>query len=173
MDGIIPVGTVTAYVGLGANLGDRLGSLREAVRLLDTVQGIEVKRCSPVYETEPVGGPPQGRFLNAVLDMEIYLAPELLLERCKAVENAMGRERTGRWGPRTIDIDILLYGDSIVRSETLEIPHPLMHERAFVLAPFADLAPGVVHPVLGVTVNELLGRTGRSGVRLTSHRLAP
>jgi 2-amino-4-hydroxy-6-hydroxymethyldihydropteridine diphosphokinase len=171
MAGMLPDGPVTAYVGLGANLGDRIVSLREAVRLLGSGQGILVKRCSPVYETEPVGGPPQGRFLNAVLAMEIDLAPELLLERCKAVENAMGRERIEHWGPRTIDIDILLYGDSIVRSKTLVIPHPRMHERAFVLAPFADLAPGVVHPVLGVTVNELLDRTGRVGIRLTSHRL--
>lgn len=173
MTGILPGVTVTAYIGLGANLGDRLDSLREAVRLLGFGQGIVVKRCSPVYETEPVGGPPQGRFLNAVLDIQTGLEPEFLLERCEEVENAMGRERIERWGPRTIDIDILLYGDAIVRSETLEIPHPRMHERAFVLTPLADLAPEVVHPVFGVTVTDLLDRTGSDGIQLTSYRLAP
>ena len=173
MAGILPVGTVTAYIGLGANLGDRIGRLRAAVRLLGSGQGIAVRRCSPVYETEPVGGPPQGRFLNAVLEIETGLSPELLLERCGEIENEMGRVRLERWGPRIIDIDILLYGNAIVRSETLEIPHPRMHERTFVLAPLADIAPGLVHPVLGVTVNDLLDRTGRYGIQLTDYRLAP
>jgi 2-amino-4-hydroxy-6-hydroxymethyldihydropteridine diphosphokinase len=131
------VGT-TAYLGLGSNLGDRLGHLRGAVRLLGATDGIDVVRSSRVYETEPVG-PPQPAYLNAVIRIDTALAPRALLEACLAVEDALGRVRAERWGPRTIDVDILTYDERTVAEPDLVIPHPRMHERGFVLVPLGEL----------------------------------
>src|SRR5919204_3645346 len=128
-----------AFLGLGANLGDRLSNLKQAVELLSEHKGIEVIRSSRVYETEPEGGPPQTKFLNAVIEIETRLQPYRLLDACLSVENALGRERLERWGPRTIDIDILTYGRREVDEPDLVIPHPRMHERGFVLAPLMEL----------------------------------
>jgi 2-amino-4-hydroxy-6-hydroxymethyldihydropteridine diphosphokinase len=128
-----------AYLALGSNVGDRLASLRRAVELLDRTDGIAVVGSSRVYETAPVGGPPQGDFLNAVVDVETSLSARDLLRACLAVEEAMGRKRTARWGPRTIDIDILTYGDAAIDEPGLTVPHPRMHERGFVLAPLLEL----------------------------------
>jgi len=129
----------TAYLGLGANLGDRLANLQRAVDLLAEVSGLRVARSSRVYETEPVGGPEQPEYLNAVVEVETDLAPHDLLEACLSVETRMGRVRAEPWGPRTIDIDVLTYGDETIDEPDLVVPHPRMHERGFVLVPLAEL----------------------------------
>jgi 2-amino-4-hydroxy-6-hydroxymethyldihydropteridine diphosphokinase len=126
------------YLGLGSSLGDRLANLRRAVALLEE-RGVAVLRSSRVYETEPVGGPPQPDYLNAVLEGETDRSAGELLETCSSVEDALGRERSERWGPRTIDVDILTYGREEIARPDLQIPHPRMHERAFVLIPLLEL----------------------------------
>jgi 2-amino-4-hydroxy-6-hydroxymethyldihydropteridine diphosphokinase len=129
-----------AFLGLGSNLGDRRGHLREAVSSLTGVKGV-----SPVYETDPVGGPEgQGAYLNLVVEIETDLSPRELLGVCHRLESAAGRVRSERWGPRTLDVDILWTSSGPVAEEDLVIPHPRMHERRFVMAPFADLAPDLV-----------------------------
>lgn len=131
--------STTSYLALGANLGDRLANLQRAVDELAATPGIRVLRSSRVYETEPVGGPEQPEYLNAVLEVETDLAPHDLLEACLAVETAMGRVRTERWGPRPIDVDVLTYGTETIGEPDLTVPHPRMHERGFVLVPLAEL----------------------------------
>ena len=130
-----------AYIALGSNLGDRLSHLRAAVEGLPNV----VAR-SAVYETEPVGGPDQPDFLNAVVALETDLTPRALLRVCQRLEQAAGRVRTEHWGPRELDVDILLMGEIRMTEPDLEIPHPRMGERAFVLGPLADVAPDLVDP---------------------------
>lgn len=130
-----------AYLGIGSNLGDRAAHLQLAVDELAASPGVAVVAVSPVYETDPVGGPAQGDFLNAVVAVDVDLDPHGLLEVALAVEQVAHRVRAERWGPRTLDVDVLLYGDERVEDPDLEIPHPRMLERAFVLAPLHDLAP--------------------------------
>jgi 2-amino-4-hydroxy-6-hydroxymethyldihydropteridine diphosphokinase len=132
---------VTCYVGLGSNLGDRLENLRRAVELLDASDGVAVVRTSSVYETDPVG-PPQPDFLNAVAEISTDLGPHELLARCKAIEAELGRTPGERWGPREIDLDLLLYGDERIDTGELVVPHPRMNERAFVLVPLRELEHG-------------------------------
>ena len=127
-----------AYLALGSNLGDRLERLREAVRLLEEIEGVDVVRSSRVYETDPVG-PPQPAYLNAVIEVETSRSPLELLEACRAVEDALGRIRGERWGPRTIDVDVLTFDEQTVDEPDLQIPHPRMHERGFVLVPLGEL----------------------------------
>ena len=127
-----------AFVALGSNLGDRLATLQEAVDRLGGRPGIRVARTSRVYETDPVG-PPQPDYLNAVAMVETSLSARALLEACLDVERAMGRERGERWGPRTIDLDVLAYDHEQIDEPGLQIPHPRMHERAFVLVPLLEL----------------------------------
>ncbi|MCI0634356.1 MAG: 2-amino-4-hydroxy-6-hydroxymethyldihydropteridine diphosphokinase [Actinobacteria bacterium] len=127
-----------AYLALGSNLGDRLEHLRSAVRLLSGADAIEVVRSSRVYETEPVG-PPQPAYLNAVVEVRTDLEPAELLAATRAVEEARGRVRGERWGPRTIDIDILTYDEATIDEPDLIVPHPRMHERGFVLVPLGEL----------------------------------
>jgi len=153
------------YVGLGANLGDRAAHLEEAAAALAELGPV---RRSSWYETEPVGLAGAPRFLNGVVRLRTGSEPEALLERALGIETRLGRDRTRRKGSRPIDIDILLYGDLIVKTPTLVVPHPRMHERAFVLVPLAELAPDVVHPVFGLTVRTLLSRVSSAGVRLWS-----
>lgn len=133
-----------AFLGLGSNLGDRLGHLERAVALL--AEGGDVVAVSPVYETEPVGGPEQGPYLNVVVELRTSDPPRALLERCRALETDAARVRTVRFGPRTLDADVLLVGDERVEEPDLVVPHPRMGERRFVLAPLADLAPDLVAP---------------------------
>lgn len=146
---------VHVYIGLGSNMGDRAGNLFSAHDHIITTEGIQPLRLSRFYETAPVGGPSQPMFLNAVLGITTSLSPHQLLERFQHIETLMGRVRTVQWGPRTLDIDILLYGDKVVDDVHLKIPHPLMQTRLFVLEPFAEIAPNVVHPVLKKTILHL------------------
>ena len=157
---------MTAYLGIGSNLGDRMEFLKKAVRLLDETEGIRVAGVSPVYETVPAGGPPQGDYLNAAVALETSLEPRELMDACLAIEKSLGRVRNERWGPRIIDIDILLYGSRVISERGLDIPHPRMAERGFVLRPLADIAPDAVHPVLHAAIRELRDRIGSEGVRV-------
>jgi 2-amino-4-hydroxy-6-hydroxymethyldihydropteridine diphosphokinase len=146
----------TVYLSLGSNLGDREQMLQSALDRLHA-PGLRIQRVSPVYETEPIGFKEQRFFLNLVAEAETDLFPMLLLTRAQRVEMQLGRKRTGLLnGPRSIDIDILLYGRFTVHSARLEIPHPRLHERRFVLAPMVDLAPDLRHPTLGRTMRDLL-----------------
>jgi 2-amino-4-hydroxy-6-hydroxymethyldihydropteridine diphosphokinase len=134
------------YLGLGSNLGDRLDTLGRAVRLLGARPGLTVTASSRVWETAPVGGPEQPEFLNAVVRASSDLSPSELLDACHHVESELGRVRDVRWGPRTIDIDILLIDERVVDETDLEVPHPRMTERAFVMLPLLELAPDVALP---------------------------
>ncbi len=156
----------TAYLGLGANLGDRLANLREATKLLEEGGACRVTARSSVYETKPFGVMGQPDFLNAVIEVETSLAPQNLLSLCKSIENEMGRVRTNKWGPRVIDIDVLLYGDATVQEDDLVVPHAEMVGRAFVLVPLAEIAPDVeVAP--GLTASDAAARVARENVRRT------
>jgi 2-amino-4-hydroxy-6-hydroxymethyldihydropteridine diphosphokinase len=135
-----------AFLGLGSNEGDRLGYLQAAVDLLEAERRIRVDAVSSVYETDPVGGPEQEPYLNLGLRVATRLSPRGLLRRCQAVEQTLGRVRTVRWGPRTIDIDILLYGTRTVAIPRLEIPHPRLAERPFALIPTIEVGPGMTWP---------------------------
>jgi 2-amino-4-hydroxy-6-hydroxymethyldihydropteridine diphosphokinase len=147
---------VRAYIGLGSNLGDREATLRHAVELLDAEDGIDVVAVSTLRDTEPVGFADQPRFLNGAAAVETELEPRELLERLLAVERALGRERTGpRFGPRTVDLDLLVYGDLVVDEPGLTVPHPRLAERRFALEPLAELDPELVLPD-GRRVGELL-----------------
>lgn len=144
-----------AYLGIGSNLGERRNNCLIALRLL-AEKGVIIRKASSFYETEPWGIKEQPDFINMAAEVETDLPPDELLKVIKGIEREMGRKETFRWGPRIIDIDILLYNDMIYESEDLRIPHPLMHEREFVLEPLSEIAPERVHPLLKKTIIELL-----------------
>ncbi|MFZ8812388.1 MAG: 2-amino-4-hydroxy-6-hydroxymethyldihydropteridine diphosphokinase [Thermus aquaticus] len=153
-----------AYVGLGSNLGDRAAYLLLGLSALSRLPKTHLLRLSPVYETDPVG-PPQPPYLNMVAELETELSPKGLLAEMLGVEKALGRERRERWGPRTLDLDLLLYGDLVLEEAGLSVPHPRLHERAFVLVPLLDLLPEGRHPLLGQSFAELLASLDASSVR--------
>jgi GTP cyclohydrolase-4 len=160
----------SAYIGLGSNLGDRQQNITEALQALRS--RLRVRRVASLYETEPVGYAEQPRYLNTVAEVETDLGPPELLAFLQEIERELGRRRSFRNAPRPLDLDILLYADEVVASPGLEIPHPRLHERAFALAPLAELAPKLRHPTLGRTVSELLAETDRSGVRAARRGLS-
>jgi 2-amino-4-hydroxy-6-hydroxymethyldihydropteridine diphosphokinase len=135
-----------AYIGLGSNVGDRIGNLRDAVALLAARDDVDVLRTSSVYETDPVG-PPQPDFYNAVAEVETRLDPSGLLDACKQIEAELGRIERERWGPREIDLDVLLFGDVTMNTADLVIPHPQLAIRAFVVVPLRELAPSLASEV--------------------------
>lgn len=146
-----------AMIGLGSNLGDRRAMMEGAITALSATPGVVVKRVSSTHETEPVGGPTgQGSYLNAAALLESTLGPFELLRVLQAIERQFGRVRTVHWGARTLDLDLLLFNDWMIRTPELTVPHPRLTERRFVLAPLAEIAPTAVDPGTGRTVAELL-----------------
>ncbi len=144
-----------AYIGIGSNIGNREENCRKAIRLLEE-NGISVKRQSSMHDTEPWGVKDQPKFINMAIEIETNKNPEDLLGILKNIERQMGRTESVKWGQRIIDLDILLYDALILETPHLEIPHPFMHDREFVLKPLAEIAPDKKHPVIGKTIEEIL-----------------
>ena len=145
----------SVYIGIGSNIGHRMDHCNRAISLMERLEGCSIKAKSPFYETEPVGVEGQAPYVNGVVCMETDLSPDTLLERLLAIETDMGRVRRKKWDARVIDLDILLFDARIINTPDLVVPHPLMHLRRFVLAPLKQIAPELVHPVLGKSVREL------------------
>ncbi|MBE3588464.1 MAG: 2-amino-4-hydroxy-6-hydroxymethyldihydropteridine diphosphokinase [Thermoanaerobacteraceae bacterium] len=154
---------VVAYIGLGSNMGGKKANLKAALELLGRVPGVRLLRVAPFYRTDPVGYTDQDWFVNTVAEVETTLSPRELLAACLDIENRLGRVRDIRWGPRVIDLDLLLYNGQVIDEPGLVVPHPRMHERAFVVVPLADLVPELVIPGRG-KVSKLLAVVGRQGV---------
>ncbi len=168
-----------AFIGIGSNLGDRAANYREAIQRIGAIPDTRLIRQSSIYETEPVGDEHllQWPFLNGAIEVETELSAEDLMRRLLAIERAMGRKRVrGRksgtrrgYRPRIIDLDLLFFDNEIIRTRDLEVPHPRLHERRFVLAPMAELAPALIHPKLNVSISELLAAL-KSPYRVTLAR---
>ena len=169
-------GATKAYLGLGSNMGDREASLNAAVTRLAGDPSTTILKSSSIYETAPWGFTDQPDFLNCVLEIETRLSPQALLVQAKEVEQEIGRQPSRQYGPRLIDVDILLYGSETLHlaDPDLQIPHPRMEQRAFVLIPLAELAGELTHPTLYRTISEIAGKIeGREGVRLWGPPLSP
>ncbi|MBI3609482.1 MAG: 2-amino-4-hydroxy-6-hydroxymethyldihydropteridine diphosphokinase [Nitrospirae bacterium] len=148
--------SAVGYIGIGSNMGDRQAYCEEAVRRIARFPKTAILAASSLYETAPLEIPDQDRFINAVVAVRTELSPHELLRACQEVEQFLGRKRSVRFGPRTIDLDVLFYGDRIIQEPGLTIPHPRMHERRFVLEPLAEIAPGLEHPVFHKTADQML-----------------
>ncbi|MDQ0273071.1 2-amino-4-hydroxy-6-hydroxymethyldihydropteridine diphosphokinase [Cytobacillus purgationiresistens] len=156
-----------AYIGLGSNIGNRSENLNEAIKSLSLLEGISVVNYSSIYETDPVGYEDQDQFLNMVIQLETVMSPMQLLETCLQVEKNLGRKRLVRWGPRNIDLDILLYNHENIETEKLIIPHPRMQERAFVLIPLLEIQPDISLPEMNLPLQSTLEAIpDRKGVRI-------
>ena len=149
---------VIAYIGVGSNLEEPLRQCRLALHKIAAVNDTRLLRTSSFYRTEPVGVQEQGAFVNAVAEIRTELSPRVLLGALKSIEWQMGRRESLRWGPRVIDLDIILYGQDIVQEEELVIPHPEFHKRRFVLAPLCEISSYVIHPAFGISMQGLLTR---------------
>ncbi|MDD5006015.1 MAG: 2-amino-4-hydroxy-6-hydroxymethyldihydropteridine diphosphokinase [Candidatus Omnitrophica bacterium] len=148
---------VTSYLAIGSNLGNRLANIKESLRYLKEINRIHIDKISPIYESSPEGGPKnQPKYLNLALKIKTALAPFDLLNELKIIEKKLKRRNKIHWGPRTIDLDILFYGDLILSSRALSLPHNLLHKRIFVLNPLVGIAPNFIHPVYNKSVKELL-----------------
>ncbi len=147
---------IKVYVGLGSNLGNREEYLINAITRIDAYKGIYVVNKSGFYETKPIGGPPQPDYVNCVIELETKIKPQKLLKEFQKIELELGKKPNVRWGPRVIDIDILLYGNKVVNNHNLKIPHESMHERIFVLEPLCEISPKLKHPILKKTIFEIL-----------------
>ena len=148
--------TKTAYIGVGSNLGDKINNCLEAVVRIDEISGCRVTAQSDFYRTQPVGVKGQDWYVNGVIVLSADIPAQDLLKGLLAIEVDMGRERKKKWDSRIIDLDILLFGEEVISEKGLQVPHPLMHSRRFVLAPMVSLAPDLIHPVLGKSMAELL-----------------
>ncbi len=159
----------TAHIGLGSNLGDRRGLIEAAIETLDGLAGVKVTAVSPLIETEPVGPSGQPGYLNGAAALKTTLGPRDLLNAMRALEVSCGRDRQTeqRWGPRRLDLDLLLWGDLVIDEPGLTVPHPRMHERLFVLEPLALIAPGAIHPTLRMSVECLRDRCPEAASRNT------
>jgi 2-amino-4-hydroxy-6-hydroxymethyldihydropteridine diphosphokinase len=148
------------FIGIGSNLGDRGVNIVDAAHRLAALKGVAVHTASSIYETEPVGGPPQGWYLNCVIEALSDIPPRELLRKLKGIEKKMGRGKSVRHGPRVIDLDILLYGDLVIEEKDLTIPHARLHKRPFVLTPLLEIDRDLVHPSLHKPIKELLADLG-------------
>jgi 2-amino-4-hydroxy-6-hydroxymethyldihydropteridine diphosphokinase len=154
----------TCAIGLGSNLGDSLAILQQALQVLNALEGVGVKVRSQLYQTAPIG-PPQPDYLNCCALLHTRLTPAALLVQLLVVEQHFGRVRQERWGPRLLDLDLLLFGSDVIQTPELVVPHPRMHERAFVLIPLRDIAADWQHPILGQTIAELAEAVDPSGIQ--------
>ena len=152
-----------AFIGAGANLGEPVRQIRQALDELEKSPGVRLLGASSLYRTQPVGLVPQPPFINAVFSLECGMSPPELLALLLGVEQRMGRVRGERWGPRLIDLDLLFYGEMIISEQGLEVPHPRLHERRFVLTPLAEIAPDILHPVLKKSASDLLAALPAEG----------
>ena len=147
-----------SFIGLGSNMGKPLDRCREGIEYLTAVKGTQVLRRSSFYRTEPVGFLDQEWFINDVIEIRTSLTSQELLEELQAIERQMGRQKPVKWGPRVIDLDILLYGQEVMQTDSLVLPHPELHKRRFVLEPLYEIAPYMIHPAFGVSVAGLMKR---------------
>ena len=149
--------SIAAYIGLGANLGDRAANIYNAVAMLSAAEGVRVRQFSKLLETPAVGGPSDSpAYLNAAIAVDTTLGSHALMKVLTDIEKEIGRVRRVKWEPRVVDLDLLIYGNEVISSDSLIVPHPLMHERRFVLQPLAEIAPKLVHPMLQMSVQGLL-----------------
>ncbi len=164
--------TYSVYIGLGSNVGDRFKFLVSAAREIKKLPDVKYIWASSVYETDAWGKPEQARFLNAVIEVETPLEPRELLQKVKEIEGRVGRKPTERWGPREIDLDILIYDGLVKQDDVVQVPHAELEQRRFALVPLREIAPDLVHPVSGMTIGELAAScSDRGKVLMTSYKI--